>query len=140
MVVRSTKVALAASVLCLTAMSAWADTIKFTVDLAPDEQGKPGKGTANLSLDTASKTLTGTIEYSGLTAPPELAAFLSPPATQNGQPGTLPISLPAKLASPINIKMQLPDPAIAGLKTGEWELLLGTKQAQEIGGDVKPTQ
>jgi hypothetical protein len=36
--------------------------------------------------------------------------------------------------------MKLTDPVIEGLKTGDWVLLLGTKQAPEIGGDVKPAQ
>lgn len=125
-------------VLCLLCGGAWADTIKYTVTLEPEKQGAPGKGTANLSLDTASKTLTVTIDYSGLSAPPAMAAFLSPPATQNGNPGTLPIPLPANAASPIKVTMKLADPAIAGLKTGDWILLLGSKQAPEIGGDVKP--
>jgi len=127
-------------VLCLLCGTAGADTVKYTVTLEPDKQGGPGKGTANLSLDTGSKTLTLTIDYSGLAATPTVAAFLSPPATQKGNPGTLPIPLPAKPASPLNITMQLPDPAIAGLKTGDWILLLGTKQAPEIGGEVKPAQ
>jgi hypothetical protein len=129
----------AALALSLLSGIAFADTVKFGASLEPDQQGKPGKGTANLSLDTASKTLTGTIEYSGLTAPPEMAAFLSPPAAQNGNPGTLPIPLPGKAASPIQVNMKLTDPAIAGLKSGQWILLLGTKQAPEIGGEVKPT-
>ena len=137
---RSMKAAFAVAAVCLMAASAWADVVKFTIDLTPDQQGKPGKGTANLSLDTTSKALTGTIEYSGLSAPPAMAAFLSPPATQNGQPGTLPIPLPATPASPIQVNMKLPDPAIAGLKSGQWVLLLGTKQAPEIGGEVKPAQ
>ena len=93
----------------------------------PRSTGGPGKGSATLSLDTAAKTLTMTIDYSGLSAPPAMAAFLSPPATQNGNPGTLPISLPASPASPISIKMQLSDAAIAGIKNGDWVLLLGTK-------------
>jgi hypothetical protein len=139
--VRSLGTAIKASfVLCLLYGVAAADTVKFTVDLSPDKQGGPAKGTANLSLDTASKTLSGTIEYSGLSAPPAMAAFLSPPATQNGNPGTLPIPLPASAASPIKVTMKLADPAIAGLKSGEWILLLGTKQAPEIGGEVKPAQ
>ena len=29
---------------------------------------------------------------------------------------------------------------VAGLKSGEWIILLGTKQAPEIGGEVKPAQ
>ncbi|HEY1796417.1 MAG TPA: CHRD domain-containing protein [Stellaceae bacterium] len=127
-----------AILLCIITGTAWADTVKFTATLGPDKQGGPGKGTASLSLDTASKTLTGTIDYSGLSAPPTMAALLSPPATKDGDPGTLPLPLPANTASPITVKMQLADPAIAGLKSGEWMLLLGTKQAPEIGGDVKP--
>jgi len=138
--VRGMKVAFAAAALCLMAASAWADVVKFTVDLTPDQQGKPGKGTANLSLDTTSKALTGTIEYSGLSAPPAMAALEGPPPKPNANPVTLPIPLPANAASPINVKMQLPDPAIAGLKSGEWILLIGTKQAPEIGGDIKPAQ
>jgi hypothetical protein len=119
--------------------AAWADTVKLTAALEPDKQGGPGKGTANLSIDTASKTLTMTVEYSGVT-PPTMAAFLSPPATQNGNPGTLAIPLPAKATSPINVTMKLTDPAIDGLKSGDWVILLGTKQAPEIGGEVKPVQ
>jgi len=139
--VRSVKTIVAAGfVLTLFGGAALADTVKFTVDLGPDQQGRPGKGTANLMVDTASKTLTGTITYSGLSTPPQMAAFLSPPEKQGGNPGTLPIPLPAKATSPIDVKMQLPPAAVDGLKGGEWILLLGTKQAPEIGGDVKPAQ
>jgi hypothetical protein len=139
--VRSAKAAFAA-IFCLAAASAWADTVKFSVPLEPDPQGqvKTGKGTANLTLDTDSKTLTGTIDYSGLSAPPAMAALLSPPEKQGGSPGTLPIPLPAKPTSPIQVNMKLQDPAIAGLKAGTWLLLIGSKQAPEIGGEVKPAQ
>ena len=130
----------AAAALCLAYGVGAADTVKYTVTLEPDQQGGPGKGTANLSVDTASKTLTMTIDYSGLKSPPAMAAFLSPPEKQGGNPGTLPIPLPAKPASPVNITMKLTDPAIDGLKSGEWVLLLGSKQAPEIGGEVKPAQ
>jgi len=126
--------------LCVGLSVAWADTVKLTATLDSDKQGGPGKGTANLSIDTSSKTLTMTVEYSGLSAPPEMAAFLSPPPKQGANPGTLPIPLPAKATSPINVTMKLTDPAINGLKTGDWVILLGTKQAPEIGGEVKPLQ
>jgi hypothetical protein len=139
--VRSLKISIVAGLaVCFVHSAGWADTVKYTVTLEPDKQGAPGKGTANLSLDTDSKTLTGTIEYSDLKTPPTTAAFLSPPAAPKGNPGTLPIPLPAKPASPLNITMKLEDPAIAGLKSGDWILLLGTKQAPEIGGEVKPAQ
>lgn len=136
---RSLKSAMVASLaFCLLSGLAWADTVKFTSTLEPDKQGAPGKGTATLSLDTASKTLTGTIEYSGLTSPPAMAALLAPPPKQGANPATFPIPLPAKPTSPIDVKMQLADPQIAGLKTGNWLLLLGSKKAPEIGGEVKP--
>ena len=117
---------------------ALADTVKFTAALEPDKQGGPGKGTATLSIDTNSKTLSGTIEYSGLAKAPTMAAFLVPPPKENADPVTLPIPLPANAASPINLTMKLGDPQIAGLKTGQWLLLLGTKQAPQIGGEIKP--
>ena len=34
----------------------------------------------------------------------------------------------------------MPDTAVTAMKGGEWILLLGTKQAPEIGGEVKPAQ
>lgn len=123
----------------LSAGIAAAQTTNFSVPLGPDKPGvNSGKGTATLVLDGASKTLNYTIEYSGLSAPPAVAAFLSPPATQNGQPGTVPINLPADAASPIKGSMKLTDAQIAGLKSGKWLLLIGTQQAPEIGGEVKP--
>jgi hypothetical protein len=132
-------IAVAGLALCLGFGVACADTVKLTATLEPDKQGGPGTGTANLSIDTASKTLTMTIEYSGV-APPAMAAFLSPPPKQGANPGTLPIPLSGKTTSPINVTMKVTDAAINGLKSGEWVILLGTKQAPEIGGEVKPAQ
>jgi hypothetical protein len=125
--------------ICFVCGAAWAETVKFTASLAPESPGtNGGKGTATLSLDTTSKTLTWIIEYFGLSAPPEMAALLSPPAKPNGEPGTVPLTLPPNPTSPINGAFQLSDPQIAGLKTGKWLLLIGTQQAPEIGGEVKP--
>jgi hypothetical protein len=131
-------IAAAAAVLCLLYGVALADTLKFTVTFEPDKEGGPGKGTATLSVDTATKVLTYSIEYAGLTAPPTMVAFLSPPADPKGSPGTLQIKLPAKPASPLTGTMPLTDDQITGLKTGQWLLLLGSTKAPEIGGEVKP--
>lgn len=120
--------------------AALADTVKLTADLGPDPEAKvksPGKGSANLTLDTTSKTLTGTIEYSGLSAPPAMAEFQGPPPKQGSPPIEVPIPLANAATSPIKISMKLTDPVIAGLKSGDWLMLLGSKQAPEIGGDVK---
>lgn len=127
-------------VLCLVGGAAWADALKFTASLEPETptSGK-GKGTATLSVDTATKTLTWTIAYSGLSAPPAIAAFLSPPPQPNGNPVSLPIPFQPGATSPIKGTMQLNDAQITGLKTGEWMLLIGSQKAPEIGGEVKPS-
>jgi len=118
--------------------TAWADTVNFTVTLEPEKPSGPGKGAATLSLDTATKTLTGSIKYSGISAPPEVAAIEGPPPRPNDNPVTFIIPLPANRASPIGFTMTLPDPAVAGIRSGEWVLLIGNKQGPEIGGDIKP--
>ena len=93
--------------------SAWADTLKFTAALEPEKAGA-AKGTATLTVDTGSKQLTWSIDYSGLSAPPGMAAIMSPPKDPKGNPGTLPLTLPAKPASPVSGTMQLTDDQIAG--------------------------
>jgi hypothetical protein len=69
--------------------AAWADTLKFTAALEPEKAGA-AKGTASLTVDTGSKKLDWSIAYSGLSAPPAMAAILSPPPDAESDPGTLP--------------------------------------------------
>ncbi len=125
---------LALSIWCGTAA---ADTLKFTAALAPEKTGA-AKGTATLTVDTGTKKMDWSIDYSGLSAPPAMAAIQSPPKDPKGEPGTLSLTLPAKPTSPVSGSMQVTDDQIAGFKTGEWMLLIGTKQAPEIGGEIKP--
>jgi hypothetical protein len=124
--------------LCLACGAAWADTLKFTATLEPEKAGA-AKGTATLTVDTDTKKLTWSVDYSGVSAPPSMAAILSPPKDPKGSPGTLPLTLPAKPTSPISGTLQLTDDQIAGLKTGQWLVLIGSAKAPEIGGEIKPT-
>jgi hypothetical protein len=117
--------------------AAWADTLKFTATLEPEKAGAV-KGTATLTLDTDAKKLDWSIDYSGLSAPPAMAAILSPPKDPKGNPGTIPLTLPPKPASPLTGSMQVTGDQIAGLKTGQWVVLLGSAKAPEIGGEIKP--
>src|SRR5579864_4818728 len=117
--------------------AAWADTLKFTAALEPEKAGT-AKGTATLTVDTGTKKLDWSIDYSGLSAPPAMAAILSPPKDPKGNPGTVPLTLPAKPASPITGSMQVTDDQIAGLKTGQWVVMIGSAKAPEIGGEIKP--
>jgi len=117
--------------------AAWADTLKFTASLAPEKTGA-AKGTATLTVDTGSKKMDWSIEYSGLSAPPAMAAIMSPPKDPKGEPGTLPLTLPAKPTSPVSGSMQVSDDQIAGFKTGQWMVMIGNAKAPEIGGEIKP--
>ncbi|HUI34912.1 MAG TPA: CHRD domain-containing protein [Stellaceae bacterium] len=117
--------------------AAWADTLKFTASLAPEKTGA-AKGTATLTVDTGSKKMDWSIEYSGLSAPPAMAAIMSPPKDPKGEPGTLPLTLPAKPTSPVSGSMQVTDDQIAGFKTGQWMVMIGNAKAPEIGGEIKP--
>jgi|SRR5579863_2019700 len=124
-------------VLCVACGVAWADTLKFTATLEPEKAGA-AKGTAILTVDTTAKALNWSIDYSGLTAPPAMAAILSPPPDTKSNPGAVPLTLPAKPTSPISGTMPVTDDQIAGFKTGQWVILIGNKTAPEIGGEIKP--
>ena len=124
-------------VLCLLAGPAWADTVKFTADLAPVKPGDPGKGTATLSLDTATKMLSWSITYSGLAKPPVMAGFLAPAVKPADTADMVPMTLPTNATSPIAGSTKLTDEQVTGVETGNWILMLGTEEAPEIGGQVK---
>jgi hypothetical protein len=124
-------------VLCLLSAPALADTVKFTAELSPVKPEDTGKGTATLSLDTGTKTLNWSIEYSGLAKPPALAGFLAPGLKPTDDADMVPMEIPANAASPIAGSMKLTDDQMTGIENGNWVLMLGTEEAPEIGGDVK---
>lgn len=135
----SVKAALAGvAAVILVCGNASADTVKLTAQLAPVVATvKSGKGAATLSLDTATKMVSWTIDYAGI-KPPAMGAFMMPgPKPENPEP--LMINLPANAASPIKGSMKLTDPQIAGIQSGAWWIMLGSKDGPEIGGEIKKT-
>lgn len=129
--------AVAALVLGLSCGAALADTVKMTADMGPvSPAAKNAKGSAALSLDTAAKTVSWTIIYSGV-KPPEMGAFMVPGPKPTDDPTPLMIDLPAPAASPINGSTPLTDPQLAGIQTGAWWIMIGSKDGPEIGGQVK---
>ena len=69
--------------------AAKADQLKFTAALAPGSGiTSSGKGAATASLDTATKTLTWTVEYSGLSGP-ATAAHIHGPADPGADAGVV---------------------------------------------------
>ena len=113
-----------------------AETIRFNAQLTDDldTPAKPGagKGRAQLSLDTASKVASWTIEYSGLVQPPKRIACGA------DVPGGPSILLTSNLASPITGSKALTDAEITTLTTGRWVCVVGGEGDEaEIGGELR---
>src|SRR5260370_37227305 len=80
--------------------TAHAEQITFKADLAPGAGiASSGKGMATASLDTTTKTLTWTVDYSGLSGP-VTAAHIHDPADPGANAGIV-VPFTANLASQI---------------------------------------
>jgi hypothetical protein len=99
---------------------------------APAGITSSGTGTATLSLDPASKVLTYTVTYSGLTGPATAAHIHAAAAPGgNGRP-VVPFANPA---SPISGTVTLTDAQIADLHNGLWYVNVHT--AANGGGEIR---
>jgi hypothetical protein len=114
--------------------AAQADQLKFTAVLAPGPGiTTSGKGAATASLDTATKTLTWTVEYSGLSGP-ATAAHIHGPADPGTDAGVV-VPFTGNLASPIKGSATLTDTQIAQLEAGKWYVNIHT--AANKGGEIR---
>ena len=115
-----------------------AETVNFTAQLASEGEAAANQpaptGSAELSLDTATKTVRWTIEYAGLAQPPQAAG-----CGALDSPGGPAIWLNSNLASPITGSKTLSDDDIAALGGGRWVCVIGGDEA-EIGGELKPAR
>jgi hypothetical protein len=108
--------------------------MKFTANLAPGPGiTSSGKGAATASLDTATKTLTWTVEYSGLSGP-AIAAHIHGPADPGTDAGVV-VPFTGNLASPIKGSATLTDAQIAQLEAGKWYVNIHT--AANKGGEIR---
>jgi hypothetical protein len=113
---------------------AHADQLKFTANLAPGPGiASSGKGAATASLDPATKTLTWTVEYSGLSGP-AIAAHIHGPADPGADAGVV-VPFTGDLASPIKGSAALTDAQIAQLEAGKWYINIHT--AANKGGEIR---
>jgi ABC-type transport system substrate-binding protein len=127
----------------LTATAAMAATQTFTATLTGASETppntSPGTGAATATLDTATKTFSWKVEYSGLTGPATMAHFHGPAAPGVAAGVAVPITGP--MASPLVGSATLTDPQIADLEAGKWYVNVHTAQFPkgEIRGQVMST-
>ncbi|TKT72423.1 CHRD domain-containing protein [Afipia massiliensis] len=115
---------------------AFAEKMTMKVDLTSAAQvpavTSPGKGTADVNFDTATKMLTWKVTYSGLTGPATMAHFHGPAeAGKNG-----PVAVPLKdAASGAEGSATLTDAQAADLLAGKYYINIHT--AAHPGGEIR---
>jgi len=117
-----------------------ADQVNFKADLSGASEVPPvttsGKGSATASLNTATKMLTWSVDYSGMSGP-VTAGHIHGPAAAGTNAGVLvPLaSNPASLASPIKGSATLTDAQISDLEAGRAYINLHTDANK--GGEIR---
>jgi Cu/Zn superoxide dismutase len=108
-------------------------TPTYTATLAP-EAGitSSGKGTGTFTLDPATKVLTYTVQYEGLTGP-AAAAHIHGPAEPGASAGVA-VPFPSA-ASPITGTATLTDAQVADLQAGKYYVNIHT--AANRGGEIR---
>jgi hypothetical protein len=114
-----------------------ADQINFKADLSGGSEvppvTTPGKGSAAATLDTGTKMLTWTVDYSGLSGP-VTAAHIHGPAAAGVNAGVL-VPLGTNLANPIKGSATLTDAQVSDLEAGRTYINLHT--ADNKGGEIR---
>jgi hypothetical protein len=124
----------------LAAAPALAEVIHYTTKLDGASETPPndskGTGVAKVTLDTAKKTVSWTVTYSGLTGPATMAHFHGPAGPGKAAPVTIPLAAPAP--SPIKGSAAITDTQIGDLKAGLWYVNVHTAAhpAGEIRGQL----
>jgi len=119
---------------------AFADSVKFMASLKASEEVPPiqsaGTGTLDATYDTASKQLSYTVNYSGLTGPATAAHFHGP--AEAGKNAGVVVPVQGSVASPIKGSATLTDAQAADLEGGKWYFNVHTdaNKGGEIRGQV----
>lgn len=135
---------------CVSAVAAWSVASKaapesFKVSLTGAQQVPPvetsGSGTADLTYDPATRMVTWSITYSGLSAPATMAHFHGPAAAGKNGPVTIWLSNKGTPpASPIKGEAALTPEQAAQFTAGDWYINVHTSAhpGGEIRGQVMP--
>jgi hypothetical protein len=111
------------AILMLSAAPAFAAQEHFTAQMSPAAETPPatdssGSGTVDATLDTDTKMLTWTINYTGLTGDATAAHFHGP--AKEGEKAGPVVPINGVLTSPISGSATLTDAQIAELENGLW--------------------
>ena len=124
---------------------AQAAPVSFTVDLSGGEQVPPvttsGSGKADLTYDAATRTVTWSITFEGLSSPATMAHFHGPAAAGANGPVTIWLSKKGEAAeSPIKGEATLTPEQAKEFDAGQWYINVHSKDhpAGEIRGQVTP--
>lgn len=127
---------LLASAVTLFTGAAFAETVTFKGTMTGATEVPPktteGKGTATATLDTATKMLTYTVDYSGLSGPATMAHFHGP-AEPGANAGVVVKFDP--VTDPIKGTATLSDAQMADLMAGKWYANVHT--AANPGGEIR---
>ena len=135
--IRAALMTAAVSVLVASSVPAFAESVSYKADLKGATEVPPnetkGTGSVDATYDTASKKLTWTINYSGLSGPATAAHFHSPAEAGKNAPPTVPLS--GKLDSPIKGDATLTDAQATDLKDGK--MYFNVHTAANKGGEIR---
>jgi len=127
----------------LASSAAFADTVALKANLQPSSEVPPrvsqGHGTLDATFDTASKSLSWTVTYAGLSSPVTAAHFHGPAPV--GQNAKVQVPVPkADLASPMKGSATLDDQQATDLMAGHWYFNIHTEKnpSGELRGQVLP--
>jgi hypothetical protein len=122
------------------ATPATAEVINYKAELSPASEVPPteskGSGALTATFDTATKTLSWNVTYSGLTGPAIMAHFHGPAAV--GAVANPVVPMTGNLESPMKGQAVLTDAQVADLIAGKWYFNVHTaaNKAGEIRGQV----
>jgi hypothetical protein len=133
---RATAIAFAAGIAFL-ATGAYAETLTYKVALKASTEvpatTSMGTGTVDATYDTATKKLTWTVTYTGLTGAATAAHFHNPATATENAPATVPLS--GDLKSPVKGEATLTDAQAKDLADGKMYFNIHT--AANPNGEIR---
>ena len=126
-----------AAIAMLAASTSFAQEMKMKADLTGTQEVPPvttqGKGSAAVTFDPASKKLSWTVNYSGLSGPATAAHFHGP--AEPGKNAGVAVPIPNQATSPVNGSATLTDAQAAALQAGSYYVNIHT--AANPGGEIR---